>query len=174
MENHQHFASTDADEGNIDNLRATLRAANFGELMSVLLQSEHHRGVTLGTLSRQLVPAFLSDQYVLARAVPDSPGAPGTPIGFAIWASVSDDVAARVLADGARSVRLAPQEWTSGNNVIILDIVAAPVVAKEIMKKIGEKVGLEKKISVLTGLEDGSLQLKPWKRSTRAGVGMSQ
>lgn len=147
----------------IDNLRATLRAANFGEFMSILLQSERHRNVTLGTLARQVVPAILSDQYVLARAVPKAEGGPGTPVGIAYWASVSEEVSQRMVAGGKANLALSPEEWTSGDIVVVLDIVAAPAVAQQLTGKIRDTVGRDKRVCALARNPEGQLVLRDLK-----------
>lgn len=148
------------DVADVENLRATLRAANFGEFMSVLLQSERHKNVTLGTLAQQVVPAFLTDQYVLARAVPDRQGAAGTPIGIAFWASVSDGVAERLNGAQEWPVTLAPHEWRSGETIVLLDMIAAPSIQKQIVQKIVEKVGTDKRLMILTADEQGRTKLQ--------------
>lgn len=140
------------------NIRATLRAANFGEFMSILLQSERHRDVTLGTLARQVVPAVLSDQYVLARAVPNVEGAPGTPVGLAYWAQVSEKVSDRMLKGD--DINLAPEDWTSGEIIVVIDMIAAPTVAKQLTQKIRDTVGADKRICALTRTAQGQLTLR--------------
>jgi hemolysin-activating ACP:hemolysin acyltransferase len=56
--------TTRGEAANRQAMEATLRAAAFGEIMSVLLQSPRHSRVMLGTLARQMVPAYLTEQYV--------------------------------------------------------------------------------------------------------------
>jgi hemolysin-activating ACP:hemolysin acyltransferase len=126
--------------------------------MSVLLQSERHRGVTLGTVMQQVVPAFLADQYVLARAVPDRDDAAGTPVGIAFWACVSEAVAARMISSQDGVVRLEPAEWNSGDTVVILDMT--PAIGELLVGKIRQKAGADNRIMQLAAAETGGLALR--------------
>lgn len=151
------------DNGDIANrnvLEAKLKAAVFGEIMSVMLQSPRHSKVTLGTLARQMVPAFMSDQYVLARAQADNVELPPTPVGVAFWASVSDAVDQRLTADLDTPIEIKPDEWKSGDIIWLLDIVAAPQVSSALVKSIREKVGPDKTIKVRAADADGQAAVK--------------
>lgn len=127
-------------------LNATMKAAAFGEIMSVLLQSPRHAEVTLGALARQLVPAFLADQYILARGKPAHPAAPPAPVGFVIWASVSEEVDERLQRQAGDFPVLGKDDWQSGDIIRILDVVAAPQVAAALLKSVREKVGPDRTI----------------------------
>lgn len=151
------------DNGDIANrnvLEAKLKAAVFGEIMSVMLQSPRHSKVTLGTLARQMVPAFMSDQYVLARAQADDVDVPPTAVGVAFWASVSDEVDQRLSADPHEPIEIKADEWRSGDIVWLLDIVAAPQVSAALVKSIREKVGPDKQIKVRAADADGKPSVK--------------
>lgn len=134
---------------------ATLKAAAFGEIMSVLLQSPRHRHVTLAVLAKQMLPAFLTNQFVLARAKPDNSDAPPTPVGTVFWASVSDDVDRRLTADLTKPIELAAEEWQSGDTIWLIDIVAAPQVHSALVKNVREKVGPGKTIKLRMVGADG-------------------
>lgn len=151
------------DNGDIANrnvLEAKLKAAVFGEIMSVMLQSPRHKNVTLETLARQMVPAFMSDQYVLARAQADNVDVPPTAVGVAFWASVSDEVDSRLSADPLEPIEIKPDEWRSGDIIWLLDIVAAPQVSAALVKSIREKVGADKVIKVRAANADGKPSVK--------------
>lgn len=141
-------------------VEATLRAAAFGEIMSLLLRSPRHRRVTLETLARQMVPAYLTDQYLLARAKPKNGDAPAAPIGVAFWASVSDEVDRRLSADPKGPIELGDNEWRSGNIVWLIDIVAEPEVSAALVKSIRERVGLDRTIKIRTADADGRPMIK--------------
>jgi cytolysin-activating lysine-acyltransferase len=134
---------------------ATLRVAALGEIMSVLLQSPRHRRVTLGTLARQMVPAYLTNQFVLARAKSKNGEASATPVGVAFWASVSDEVDKRLSSDPKGPIELSDNEWQSGSIIWLLDVVAAPKVGAALVKSIREKVGSDKTIKIRTADTEG-------------------
>jgi hemolysin-activating ACP:hemolysin acyltransferase len=132
------------------------RAIAFGEIMSVLMQSQRHRNVTLGALLRQMAPAFLTDQFVLARARAKRDDAETAPVGVAFWASVSEAVDDRLSADPAQPIELADDEWLSGPIVWLIDVVAAPRVSQAMLRSIRERVGTDATIKVRTTGRDGN------------------
>lgn len=139
---------------------ALLRAAAFGEIMSLLLQSPRHRRVTLETLVRQMVPAYLTDQYLLARAKPKDAEAPETPVGVVFWASVSDEVDKRLSADPKGPIELSKKEWLSGSTIWLLEVVGAPKVSAALVKAVRDKVGVDKTIKIRTADPKGRPVIK--------------
>jgi cytolysin-activating lysine-acyltransferase len=75
----------------------------------------------------------MRDRVAIARKVVKAPdGATGTGeetvVGIALWATVSDAVDASIteqIKTGVFPVRLGPDDWTSGETVWLLDVVAA-------------------------------------------------
>lgn len=154
-------ATATADEIKYSNLLGPkLRAAAFGEIMSVLLQSPRHGKVTLETIARQMAPAFLTDQYVLAKVQQDNSDVPPTAVGVVFWASVSDEVDQRLQADLEKPIEIGADEWKSGDVIWILDIVAAPKVSASILQSVRERVGTDKTIRVRTADSEGKLCIK--------------
>lgn len=141
-----------------ESLRTMVNAATFGDFMSVLIQSPRHQGVTLGTLSQRMVPAFLHEQYVLAKAKPDNTNGPSTPVGCAFWASVSPDVDARLEADSTRPIDLAEEEWKGGDIIWLIEVVGTQKVSEALVKSIRDKVGAEKVIKYRSAEADGSIE----------------
>jgi cytolysin-activating lysine-acyltransferase len=152
--------SPTADPAAMNAMRATLKAAAFGEIMSVLLQSERHRHVTLETLARQMVPAYLSEQYVIARAKPDHSDAPPAPVGIVFWASVSEEIDRRLTDRLAEPFELEAEDWRSGNIVWLVDIVAAQNVSAQLIKAVRDKVGSDKVIKVRAQGDDGRASVR--------------
>ena len=131
-------------------LGPTFRAAALGEIMSVFLQSPVHRSVTLGALSRMVLPPFLTKQYVLARAKSEQGDYPPTPVGVALWARVSDEVDQRLTAEPGKPIELRPDEWRSGENCWLVEVAAAPKVAqsmvRDLMKRLPDGQPLKAKV----------------------------
>lgn len=150
-----------ATEAEIRQIQTTMRAAAFGEIISLFMQSPRHSQVTLAALAKQMLPAFLTGQFVLARAQQKDQNAPAAPVGAAFWASVSEEVDQRICADVAKPIELAPDEWQSGNIVWLLDLVAPPKIAGSLTKSVREKVGKDTQIKFKVMNKEGerSIQL---------------
>ena len=116
-------------------LSSKFRAAAFGEVVAILMRSQNHRGLRLADMEWLVVPAVLTRQFVIARAKPqEDANAASVPIGVAFWARVSDEVDQRLATDG--NVRLKPEEWNSGENHWLLEIVAPPKVAGAMLNEL--------------------------------------
>ena len=141
-------------------LGPTFRAAALGEMMSVFLQSPAHKAVTLGALSRLVLPAFLTKQYVLARAKSEQGNYPPTPVGIALWARVSDEVDGRLTAAAGEPIDLNPDEWRSGDNHWLIEVAAAPKVAQSIVRDLIKRLpdGQQLKAKVIG--QDGKRRIK--------------
>lgn len=148
-------------------LLPTLRAAAFGEIMSLLMQSRRHRNVPLSSVSQKMVPAFITQQYVLAKAAPDADNAPPAPVGFAFWASVSDEVDRRLVEELDKPIALKAEEWKGGDNIWLLDMVAPAKVGPTIIREIQEKVGKDKPIKMRVAGADGKPRIRIIEAATR-------
>lgn len=121
-----------------------------------MLRARRFRHMALVKLEAMLVPAIISNQIMFVRGAmstrqdkdEDKPGsAPESdrihvPVGFALWASVSGDVRARLKqqADDGAAYRLAPNEWRSGDNQWILALVGPSQVLPALDEKVTEQI----------------------------------
>ncbi|WP_172331422.1 toxin-activating lysine-acyltransferase [Mangrovicoccus sp. HB161399] len=109
----------------ISGLRAALRE-NFGKVVMAMMMQPRYRAQMLGDLQHLVLDPMLQDRIAVAYAGAEP--APGQDMaGFAIWASVSEEVDASIreqIASGVFPVRLKPADWTSGRINWLLDIVA--------------------------------------------------
>ncbi len=107
-------------------LRSTLRE-NFGKIVMALMMVPRYRTQMLGDLQHLVLDPMLKDRVAVAyrEKKEDSPAADMA--GFAIWASVSEDVDARLrdqVSNGVFPIRLRPEDWNSGNINWLLDVIA--------------------------------------------------
>lgn len=107
-----------------------------------------------------MVPAFLTNQYVLAKVQQDNSDVPPTAVGVVFWASVSDEVDQRLQADLEKPIEIGADEWKSGDVIWILDIVAAPKVSASILQSVRERMETNKTIRVRTADNQGNPALK--------------
>ncbi|HMP55425.1 MAG TPA: toxin-activating lysine-acyltransferase [Novosphingobium sp.] len=107
-------------------LRSSVRE-NFGKAVMALMMVPRYRSQTLADLQHIVLEPLLRDR--LAMAYPpkgDSALAPDVS-GFAIWASVSEEVDQRIreqVREGVFPVRLRPEDWNSGQINWLFDVIA--------------------------------------------------
>ena len=87
----------------------------FGEIVWIMTRSPVHKHLSLADLEWTVMPALMLEQYRLFHE--------GTaPVGVAIWAFLSDEVAARMQEP---NFRLRPDQWRSGTQPWVIDVVVA-------------------------------------------------
>jgi cytolysin-activating lysine-acyltransferase len=98
--------------------KATI-AHMLGEVSWVLSQSRYHKHFSLGDLEWMVMPPILANQFRVFRD-------DKMPVGFAIWAHVSEDVETRLreqVEQGA-GARLKPEDWKSGDRLWLIELVS--------------------------------------------------
>lgn len=96
-------------------------SCNFGSIMQILLNTER-KTFKLISIALQTMPALRVNQLCVIR------NSRGEPIGYAIWAFLSDEVAAEMQANPDRLLHYS--EWNEGLNAWIIDFVALPGFAR--------------------------------------------
>jgi cytolysin-activating lysine-acyltransferase len=94
----------------------------FGQLALGAMRLKRYQGLGVGELEQLLLVPLLANCVAFA----ESGNSSATPVGMAIWASVSEDVARRIAAQvdgGVFPVRLAKEDWRSGDQVWLLDLL---------------------------------------------------
>ena len=108
-------------------MRAQVRES-FGKTVMAMMLLPRYRGQTLGDLSHLVLEPLIRDRIAIAYAGSTGQDKPLDDVaGFAIWASVSDEVDARIreqVRAGVFPVRLKAEDWTSGNINWLLDVIA--------------------------------------------------
>lgn len=131
-----------------------LVSASFGEIVSVLMRSEHYKSYTLQDLEWLVVPAVLSNQFLLAEARAKGNGFTA-PVGVVLWANVSPEVDQRLTANVAQPIRLNPQDWRSGNIPWLVDAVGPPKLIGGMLQQLHGKVFKGQPVKVRTQGPDG-------------------
>lgn len=91
----------------------------LGEIVWILTQSRFHKHHAISDLEWMVMPPVLAEQFRIFRAG-------GTPVGYAVWAYLSEDAETR-LRDQAESgvgARLSPDDWKAGDRLWLVDLVA--------------------------------------------------
>ena len=103
-------------------VRAKLQAANFGNIVTVLMQSPHHRELPLSELGHLVVPALLNNQFHVAEAQNKDTGYT-VPAAVALWARVSEEIDKRLVEKKDKPIRLSAQEWHSGDIFWLIEVL---------------------------------------------------
>jgi cytolysin-activating lysine-acyltransferase len=134
------------------------RSAAFGEAVSILMRAPKHRNLPLSALSHHVLPAIVHNQFRIARIRrPDNTQA--APAGFAMWAAVSDAVDARLRSNVQHIIKLSLQEWSSGSNLWLIDLIAPASIAGDMLREIQEKIGQGRSISTIVAAGDGAVKV---------------
>lgn len=111
----------------ITKLRSTLRE-NFGKVVMAMMMVPRYRTQMLTDLQHLVLDPMLQDRLVIAYPnKTDSPVAADM-AGFAIWASVSEEVDAQLreqVKAGVWPIRLKSQDWNSGSINWLIDVIAS-------------------------------------------------
>ena len=109
---------------------ATVRSQvreSFGKIVMALMMTPRYRNQTIGDLQHLVLEPLIRDRVAIAYPGNVEQSALADMAGFAIWASVSEDVDARIreqVANGVFPIRLKPEEWNSGTINWLFDVVA--------------------------------------------------
>lgn len=85
------------------------------EILWLMTQTPSHRHFFMADAEWLIFAPVARSRFRIYR---DEKGAPA---GCVLWASLSDEVEKRVEAGGTR---LAPGDWTSGDNLWVIDVIA--------------------------------------------------
>jgi cytolysin-activating lysine-acyltransferase len=73
-----------------------------------------------------------------------------------LWASVSDEVDRRLSANPEAPIRLAPQEWKSGDNLWLVEAAGSPRILTPMLRGLAEKEWRGKRVKLCTRDADGN------------------
>jgi cytolysin-activating lysine-acyltransferase len=136
-----------------------LISASFGEIVGVLMRSQHYRTYTLADLEWLVVPAVLSNQFMVAEARAKDGGFT-SPVGVVLWANVSPEVDRRLAADLTQPPRLQPNEWKSGEIAWLIDAVGAQQAVQGMVQRVRGQVFKGRPVKVRTMGQDGQPTLR--------------
>jgi cytolysin-activating lysine-acyltransferase len=135
-------------------IAAKARAAALGEIVSVLAQAENAKQRPLSDLQWMVLPALMTGQFRIGEGYSQTGGF-SAPAGVMLWASVSDEVDQRLSADPETPIRLAPQEWKSGDNLWLIEATGSPRILAGLLKNLAEKEWKGKQVKMRSRGADG-------------------
>lgn len=148
----------------ITELRSKVNEA-FGQVALAMMAIPRYRHQSVGDLNHILLEPLIRDRVAIASAEKTGDPTKAPLAGVAIWASVSDEVEAKIreqIKAGVFPIRLKGDEWNSGSNNWLLDIIApnqqltTAVIAnfKQVLKPKGGGSG-EGSVAADGGAKDG-------------------
>ncbi len=129
-------------------------SATFGEIVTLLMRAPAYKGLPLGDLESLVVPPLRVGQVSVATAQSQSNGVTA-PVGALLWARVSPEVAGRLTAHVGEDIRLAPDEWKSGDIVWVVASVGDGRVLSEMLKQLSKREWAGKDVRIVVRPKDG-------------------
>lgn len=101
----------------------------FGQVAMAMMALPRYKHLSIGDLQQVLLEPLIRDRVALAQAKKSDAEAPAMEqtAGVAIWASVSEEVDAKIreqIKAGVFPVRLTAEDWNSGEINWLLDVIA--------------------------------------------------
>jgi hemolysin-activating ACP:hemolysin acyltransferase len=99
---------------------------NLGQVVLIMMNLPRYRHQALADLTHLVLDPMMRDRLAIARRGVEGQGEEDV-AGIAIWASVSEAVDAKITEQvkaGVFPVRLANEDWASGDKVWLLDVIA--------------------------------------------------
>jgi hemolysin-activating ACP:hemolysin acyltransferase len=104
--------------------RARLQA-NVGEVVLAMANLPRYRNQSLADVLHLVIEPMLRDRIAIAKSAPE--GKPEETAGIAIWANASDEADKRIreqIQARVFPIRLKAEDWNSGDNHWLLDVIA--------------------------------------------------
>ncbi|MCG7626091.1 toxin-activating lysine-acyltransferase [Epibacterium sp. Ofav1-8] len=123
----------------------------LGEIAFLHMCSQAHRGLSVAGMDLTFLPALQHDQCRFYRKE-------AGPIAVVAWAWVSDELDARLQKE---DVVLAREDWQSGDNLWIMEIIAPFGNADAVLSDLAERVVKDTPCKIRRRQSDGSLLITP-------------
>lgn len=111
----------------VDQMRAQLREG-FGKVVLAMMAQSRYRHQSIADLQHLVLDPLMNDRIAIAYPGKKDGDQAQEITGLAIWASVSDEVDAKIreqIKTGTWPIRLKPKEWVSGEINWLFDVIAA-------------------------------------------------
>lgn len=99
----------------------------FGKVALAMMMVPRYRSLSISDLGTLILDPLMRDRIAIATSAKEGEAQEGALSGIAIWASVSEEVDAKIreqIKAGIFPVRLKAEEWNSGNVNWLLDVIA--------------------------------------------------
>ena len=127
----------DSDQRQKQNAASARLLFRLGEVMSVLMRAPQFRALPLSEVQSLVVPPLSLGQFLIAEARSKSQGYV-TPVATALWAKVSNEVDRKLSEELDQPIRLAPDDWKSGDNAWLIVLAGNAQAIGPLLKKFQE------------------------------------
>jgi cytolysin-activating lysine-acyltransferase len=131
-------------------------AAAFGEIVSLYMRTPALGALPISELEWLVAPAVATGQYTLAEAQSKANGLI-QPMGVVMWARVSDEIDRRLASQPDQPIRIKANEWTSGENIWVVDALGEARVVEALLKRMTESVWAGKTVKMRAKGKDGRM-----------------
>lgn len=100
---------------------------SFGKVVMAMMMLPRYRNQTIADLQHLVLEPLIRDRVAIAHPGGSEDDALADILGLAIWASVSEEVDARIreqIRAGSFPLRLKAEDWTSGDINWLIDVIA--------------------------------------------------
>jgi len=100
---------------------------NFGKVVMAMMMLPRYRNQSIADLNHLVLDPLIRDRIAIAYPGKTEDDQMADITGVAIWASVSDEVDATIreqIKAGTFPLRLKSEDWNSGNNNWLIDVIA--------------------------------------------------
>lgn len=112
---------------------------HLGDVVSVLMASEHHRSMNLADLQAIVVPSLLAGQYAIATTKGKAEAA-GLPVAIVLWANVSVEIDQKLEKGPQAILQLKRKDWRDGKQPWVLVTAGPKGVVQNILRKLSADV----------------------------------
>ncbi|MBX9925651.1 MAG: toxin-activating lysine-acyltransferase [Hyphomicrobiaceae bacterium] len=110
--------------------------AAFGQVMALIMRSPAHQRMSVAELRTVIAPIVMAGQFALAGRR-FSEGGFVRPVAAVLWASVSAEADARLVASSATSLALKRGEISGGDIIWIVDVLGDGVAVQSLIDQLG-------------------------------------
>lgn len=110
----------------ISQLRTQVRES-FGKIAMAMMGLPRYRHQSIADLQHLVLEPLIRDRVAIAQPAGQDKSALAEVTGMAIWASVSEEVDAKIreqIKGGVWPVRMKPEDWNSGEINWLFDVIA--------------------------------------------------
>lgn len=149
------------------------RLAAFGGLTVLLMRSPIFRTQRIADLEWMLEPAIATGQFSIAEVISKETGI-AVPAAAVMWASVSDEIDARVRAAPGEAIKLQRNEWTSGPHCWLIASLGDQKAVRSLLLQLNANQFKNRKLSIVSRLDDGSFRVDTLADMVRAATPSGQ
>jgi len=146
-----------------------LLSASVGDIVAVFSRSPAHKHFAFGDLDWMVLPAVVSGQFYVAEAEHKEAGF-RAPVACVLWASVSEEVDRRLETEAGRRIRVRPDEWTSGQQLWIVDVAGEPRMVQGVLKHLMEQVFKDRSVKLVVRDASGATKVETLQGLARAAA----